>query len=272
VSDETPAPPGPSGPSLTRLAASPPPLAVEDVIAALQSESAAREHLADRPYVSCNMVCSVDGRATLGTRSGGLSSPADRALFHGLRSITDAVLVGAGTVRDERYGRIIPDPDTRARRTQAGLSPEPLACVVSASVALDPALPLLAEPDARVVVVTASLDRTLEAAAHVDYVRARDPEGHLDLAAALRELRTRFDVRELLCEGGPSINGRLLQVGLIDELHLSFSPVLAGGDDEVMIVAAEASLRPTRLTLADVNAADSFLFLRYRIDHDHPLP
>src|SRR5712691_9174934 len=58
---------------------------------------------AGRPRVLLNMVSTADGRATIGGRSAPLSSRADRALFHGLRTAVDAVLVGAATVRMERY-------------------------------------------------------------------------------------------------------------------------------------------------------------------------
>jgi 5-amino-6-(5-phosphoribosylamino)uracil reductase len=105
----------------------------------------------------------------------------------------------------------------------------------------------------------------------VSYVRAADHNGRLDAAAALGELHDRFGVRELLCEGGPSLNAQLLSAGLIDELHLSVSPVLAGGDDPLTIVAPDAGLEPTALTLAGAAAADAFLFLRYRVDHSQRL-
>ena len=75
----------------------------------------------ERPYVVLNMVATLDGRATLNGRSGPISDPADRALFHGLRSVVDAVMAGAGTVRAERYGPIVPDPDRRRLRAERGL-------------------------------------------------------------------------------------------------------------------------------------------------------
>jgi len=241
------------------------------VLAELRREADARDAAAERPHVALNMVCSVDGHAAVGARSGGLSSPADRELFHGLRAITDAVLVGAGTATNERYGRIIRDPAVRAQRERAGQRPEPLACVVSGRLTLDPRLPLFCEPEAHVVMVTPSQRSLPPTAATVEYVRTTTPDGRLDLAAALRELRTRFDTREVLCEGGPSLNARMLGAGLIDELHLSLSPVLAGGDDPLTIVAPDGALAPSTMTLAGVLAADSFLFLRYRVGHAHPL-
>ncbi|MDQ3937007.1 MAG: dihydrofolate reductase family protein, partial [Actinomycetota bacterium] len=60
----------------------------------------------DRPYLALNMVATADGRITIGGRSGPIGNEADRALFHELRAQADAVMVGAGTARNERYGRI----------------------------------------------------------------------------------------------------------------------------------------------------------------------
>ena len=74
---------------------------------------------AQRPRLLLNMVSTADGRATLSGRSGSISGAADRALFHALRAPVDGVLVGAGTLRTERYGRIIPDPSVRALRARA---------------------------------------------------------------------------------------------------------------------------------------------------------
>ncbi|HXW59707.1 MAG TPA: dihydrofolate reductase family protein, partial [Solirubrobacteraceae bacterium] len=89
-----------------------------------------------RPYLVLNMVSTADGRASIGGRSGALGDGADRELFQALRASVDAVLVGAGTLRRERYGRIIKDEATRRRRVQQGLGGEPLACVVSARLTL----------------------------------------------------------------------------------------------------------------------------------------
>ncbi|HEX5853539.1 MAG TPA: dihydrofolate reductase family protein, partial [Solirubrobacteraceae bacterium] len=182
-----------------------------------------------RPRVLLNMIASVDGRATLSGRSGPLSDAADRKLFHGLRTAVDAVLVGAGTLRTERYGRLIAEQARRDLRRDRGLEQEPLACVVSASLALGADIPLFEEPAARVAIITPS-DASLpeETPAHVDYVRATR-DGRLDLAAALVELRERFGVRSVLCEGGPHLARDLIGEGLVDEVFLSLSPTLAGG-------------------------------------------
>ncbi|HEV7528334.1 MAG TPA: dihydrofolate reductase family protein [Solirubrobacteraceae bacterium] len=228
---------------------------------------------AERPYTILNMASTVDGRASIGGRSGPIGDPADRQLFHALRASVDAVMAGAGTVRVERYGRIVRDASTRRRRVQRGLGEEPLACIVSGRLSLAPDTPLLNEPEARVVMVTPSESSLPQTPAHVNYVRARR-DGLLDLPAAMAELRRRFAVRTLLCEGGPHLNGQLLLAGLVDELFLSFSPKLAGGEDatgEALRIVAGAQFRePLELELLGVLESGSSLFLRYGVRASAP--
>jgi riboflavin-specific deaminase-like protein len=226
-----------------------------------------------RPYLILNMISTVDGRASVGGRSGPIGDRADRELFHALRASVDAVMVGAGTVRVERYGRIIRDEATRRRRSEQGLGPEPLACIVSGRLSLPADLPLLADPAAHVVVLTASAASLPNAAARVEYVRAAH-DGRLDLLAANTELAERFGVRTLLCEGGPHLNAELLQAGLVDELFLSLSPKLAGGEDatgEALRIVAGAQFRePLELELLGVLESGSSLFLRYAVGASAP--
>jgi riboflavin-specific deaminase-like protein len=226
-----------------------------------------------RPYVLLNMVATLDGRATLGGRSGPISDDADRALFHGLRSVVDAVMAGAGTVRAERYGPIVRDPDTRRLRRERGLREQPLACVVSAGLGFPPDLPLLCDPESEVAFLTPSEASLPAIAARVEYVRARRDDGSLDLAAALAELHDRLHVRTLLCEGGPHLNAELLSADLVDELFLSISPLLAGEDPAdaqrppLRIIAGSDFDPPLDLQLLAALEHDSHLFLRYRL-HD----
>ena len=102
------------------------------------------------------MVSSLDGRATIDWRTKGLSTELDRRLFHHLRTQVDAVMVGAGTARIERYGRITKSAELREKRVREGLAPDPLAVVVSGRLDLPADLPLLREPEQRVLIATAS--------------------------------------------------------------------------------------------------------------------
>ena len=216
---------------------------------------------AARPHIAVNMVHTADGRAAVFGRTGPISSLADRQLFHALRTRVDAIMVGAGTLRIERYGRMVPDAARREQRRAAGLEPDPLAIVVSGSLDVPADLPLLQDPDSRVVIVTAS-ERSLEGVrAAVQYLRF----AAVDLGAALAQLRAEHGVRAILCEGGPHLNATLLAEGLLDELFLTTVPVLAGAAGELSIMDGAALEAPVALTLRWMLEHDGELFARYAI-------
>ncbi len=223
----------------------------------------------ERPRVLLNMVSTLDGRATIGGRSGPIGGPADRELFHALRTVVDAVMVGGGTARAERYGRLVREEEARALRRERGLSEEPWACIVSGRLALSAQdVPLLRDPEARVAILTsseASLPDT--EAAEIEYIRAAQ-EGRLDLPSAMGQLRERLGARTVLCEGGPHLNTQLLAAGLVDEIFLTLAAKLAGGDasGEALRILAGADLDPpVDLELLSVLEHESNLFLRYGV-------
>jgi riboflavin-specific deaminase-like protein len=223
---------------------------------------------AGRVRLLVNMVSSVDGRATLGGKSAPISSRADRELFHALRAASDAILVGAGTVTIERYGRTIASPEVRRMRAARGMPEEPLACIVSGRLAVSADVPLMRESEARVVILTASGGELPTSAATVDYIRSGGG-GMVDLAAGLAELRERHGVHTVLCEGGPHLTRELIARGLVDELFLSIAPALAGGDppagSALRILAGQELEEAAQLELRGVLRSGSGLFLRYGV-------
>jgi riboflavin-specific deaminase-like protein len=213
-----------------------------------------------RPYLVLNMISTLDGKATIDWRTRGLSSDVDRALFHQLRTQADAVMVGAGTARTERYGRMAKTDELREKRRREGLEPEPLAVIVSARLDLPADLPLLQEPAQRVVIATASDTELLGVTAQVEYLRVGD-----DLALMAARLREEYGVRSVLCEGGPTLNSHLLAADLVDELFLSLSPKLAGGAAALTIVAGRELVEPAELEPVWVLEAGGELYTRWRI-------
>ncbi|HEV2058749.1 MAG TPA: dihydrofolate reductase family protein [Solirubrobacteraceae bacterium] len=214
-----------------------------------------------RPHVAVNMVHTCDGRATVHGRTGPISSLADRQLFHGLRTRVDAVMVGAGTLRVERYGRIVPDAARRGQRRHTGLEADPLAIVVSGSLDLPSDVPLLQDRASRVVIVTAAQHSLEGVHAQVEYVRCAP----VDLPAALAQLRRAHGVRAILCEGGPHLNAALLAQGLIDELFLTTVPVLAGAAGALSIMDGAPLQAPLGLSLRWMVEHEGEIFARYAI-------
>jgi riboflavin-specific deaminase-like protein len=217
----------------------------------------------DRPYLVLNMVSTLDGRIAVDGRSGPIGDEADRQLFFGLRTQADAVMVGAGTVRTERYGRLVRDPELRERRVAEGLAPDPLAVVVSARLRLPPDTPLLQDEHSTVVVLTASDEELPGTRAKVHYLRG--PAGiELEVRPLLERLRTEFGVRSVLCEGGPTLNRSLIREGLVDELFLSLAPKLAGGPP-LTILTGDPLPAPLLAELVWLLEHESHLFARYRL-------
>ena len=212
-----------------------------------------------RPYLGLNMVASLDGKATLDWRTKGLSSDIDRRLFHHLRTQADAVMVGAGTAREERYGRMTKNDELRQKRVNEGLVPDALAVVVSGRLDLPPDLPLLNEPDQRVVIATGSDAELPGLKGDVEYARVGD-----DLPRLMAYLREERAVRSVLCEGGPTLNSFLFAADLVDELFLTMSPKLLGGAAALTIVAGRELVEPREAKLVSVAEAENELFTRWR--------
>jgi riboflavin biosynthesis pyrimidine reductase len=255
--------PGPRrGPDLElqQLLPEPRTVSVAEVLSALDPAGHAGR---DRPHTLVNFVATVDGRTSFLGRSGPIGDEGDRQMFHGLRERVDAVMAGTATLRTERYGRIARDPERRRRREQQGLSPEPLAVIVTRSGDVPFDIPLFGEPEARVVVFTPTELDTSRCVAQVEVVRL-DP-GEMTMTTVFRHLASDYDVRLLLCEGGPTVFGALVHERVADELFLTLSPKLAGGTDPLTILQGPPMPEPAELDLVWALEAGGALFLRYRL-------
>jgi riboflavin biosynthesis pyrimidine reductase len=217
-------------------------------------------------WLRANFVASTDGAAYVDGRSGGLSSPDDKRIFGVLRVLADVILVGAGTARVEEYKPALRRPSLASLR-ESRPETTPIALVTRA-LDLNLAAPLFTEtpPDARTIVITCEAsDEELrtETAKVADVIVAG--EETIDLGEALHALEDR-GLGRVLCEGGPHLLGDLTAAGLLDELCLSFSPMLAGPGPGRIIAGQPSDARS--LTLKHVLAgADSFLFFRYLADN-----
>jgi riboflavin-specific deaminase-like protein len=214
-----------------------------------------------RQSVRLNFVSSIDGAATAGGLSAGLSSPADKRVFDILRRLCDVVLVGAGTVRAEGYGSMRLDQAAVQWRRANGLADHPVFAIVSGTLGLDPRSAVFTEAPVRATVVTvgASPREKREAFSRVADVVVCGQE-RLDAKLMLAEFARR-GLRQVLCEGGPTLFGALLEADCVDELCLTISPRLEAG--KAPRIAAGALPEARRMRLHHALVSGSTLLLRY---------
>ncbi|WP_245601959.1 dihydrofolate reductase family protein [Hamadaea tsunoensis] len=204
------------------------------------------------PGVRINFVTSVDGAAAVDGLSTALSSPADKEVFRLLRMTCDALLVGAGTFRQEAYRPLTLDAARREWRVGAGLSAYPRLVVFSNRLDLDPGHPALASAPVRPLIVTRAAPAGHPLAGVADLVGTEEP------VAALRQL----GLTHLLCEGGPGLTGWLTARDEVDEVCLTLAPLLAGPGAPRLVTGQQHAARGLRLVHA--LPAEGALLLRYR--------
>lgn len=240
---------------MRRLAPDPGPTSIDEQLGAYRPWD---DPPADRPHVALNFATTLDGRAAIDGRSGAIGSDTDTAMLVGLRLRFDAVMIGAGTMRAERYGRIVSDPAKRAAREALGLPGDPLMVIVG-GLDLPWDAPLFTDGGGEVLLFTGAEGDPPATATPVEIVRSDD--SRVDIAAALRHLRTERGIRAVLCEGGPGLHAELQAARLADELFLTIAPKLVGAGRSIL----EGALpEVAELKLTWLLQEESELFARYR--------
>ena len=227
----------------------------------------AYDYPADVRWVRANMVTSLDGAAQGSNgRSGTLSSPADKHVFAMLRALSDLIMVGAATARKERYGPEEPRPEYAAHRESHGQRPTAPIAVVSGRLDLDPDGPLFSGVGETTLVITTEHSpphRRAQLAERAEVLVIG--EHRVDLSQALDILAERGFSR-VLCEGGPHLLGQLVADGLLDELCLTFAPLLRGGSADRALTGPAVADVP--MELAHILVDDGNLITRWtRNDH-----
>ena len=188
-----------------------------------------------RPWVAVCMVAGLDGSTVVDRTSRRLSNATDQQVLLTLRTFAQVILVGAATVRAEGYG----PPRLEGQRIG----------VVSRSGDLDFDTPLFTSGKGFLVL-------PVDAPA-VPVLSVRAGIASVDIAAVLAQL----DAQVVQAEGGSTLNGLLAAADCIDELNLTLSPHLNGGDGPRVTSGAPALSH--RMALAHVLEDDGYLFTRY---------
>jgi riboflavin biosynthesis pyrimidine reductase len=234
----------------------------------------------ETPLVYANFVETLDGVVAIRSepKSNRLvsgNSETDRFVMGLLRAAADCVLIGSGTLHGSPKALWTPEkayPDAAEAyaelRRRLGLAPEPALAVMTASGALHPDHPALRE--GAVVLTTArGAERARRGLSEAVEVVVLDGETAVDPADAVGALKER-GCRSICSEAGPHVFGSLLAAGLVDELFLTVSPLLAGRSDlgqRLALVEAEELLPDRRdpARLLSIRRDGAHLFLRYAL-------
>lgn len=190
-------------------------------------------------WLRSNFAVSLDGAVSgANGRSGTVNSAADHVVFELIRALSDAVVVGAGTLRTEGYGPLAVAPRWREARRRLGLSETLPVVAVSRSGEVPQDL-LGAEPG-RVLLATGVDSPGRSAARRVlgdEHVLVCGPHdvGGRELVDALADR----GLRRLVCEGGPSLLAALLDADALDEVCLSLTPRLVAGTAPRFVTGAD---------------------------------
>ena len=225
----------------------------------------------DRPYTAINMVMSADGRTTIEGSERGLGSTTDQRLMRELRVHFDVVLNGAATFRASGTSARLNRPDLEQWRVARGMTPSPIAAVLTRSGDLPPERRFFTNPGFEAVIYLSSAappparERLKSLGRPVIEVPADD-----EVRAAFQHMRESLGARRVLVEGGATLNGAIIRAGLCDEFFLTLSPTIVGGSEHTPAVqwphpAIRNNLQNLTLLHHHTNPQTSELYLRYRL-------
>lgn len=221
----------------------------------------ARSGVDGRPWVLGNMIASLDGAISLEGTSGGLGGPADKAVFAAIRAVADVIVVGAGTAIAENYRRPQTPPELQRARIERSQRAVPALAIVTNSLRLPPDHRVFDDGHRPFILTNAGApaQRRARLADRSEIIDVGDTA--VDLQIAVDALGAR-NCRVVLVEGGPTLNAALVEADLLDELCLTLSPLIIGGDGPG-IVAGASSSADRRFRLDRILHSDDLTFLRY---------
>ena len=221
--------------------------------------------------VFVNLAASVDGKiGTVAREKFRFGSAADKRQMQVLRARADAVVIGAGTLRDEDPNLLLSDPDLVEQRRKAGRITQPMRVLVSHGLEFRVEGSRFFGTDADTVIFTseaADPARVTDVGRFAPVVRLPDlGPGRIDLARMIDALRKRR-CAEILVEGGGELVCALLEQDQVDELYLTLCPVLLGGPAPSVVGGKGflAALAPKLELISHHASPAGELFLHYKV-------
>lgn len=184
------------------------------------------------PFLFLNMAMTADGKiATSNRKISSFSSPRDREQLLRLRARADAVMAGARTVDLNPVNLGPGGPRFRKIRLEHGLAEYNARVIVSGTASIDPHAAIFQHRFSPIIILTTGLapaSRLKRLRRLADEVRICGADS-IDFPSTLAWLRSQWNIRSLLCEGGGELNGALFAARTVDEINLTICPKIFGG-------------------------------------------
>jgi riboflavin-specific deaminase-like protein len=222
------------------------------------------------PFVVATFAMTVDGKVT--TKNFGpvdFTSREDKLHLFRQRALADAVLLGHTSLKRDNVRLGIPGDLQRARIKQKK-PPAPLRVIVSNKGRIDSRLKIFQSTISPILIFsTTRMPKKTQVALSGKATLHLTEADEIDLGAMLKTLRSKYKVRRLACEGGPTLFRALLERDLIDQLNLTIAPYLFGGAKAPTLTGLSEQFLPASVhcSLIDMRTVGDECFLTYRIKH-----
>jgi len=221
-----------------------------------------------RPLVILDFAVTADGKVSTSKRTPArFTSARDKQRLLEVRALADAILVGRGTLETDRMSMDLPDQRLRERRIKEGKSECPLRVILSPSGNISISLSVFEKGNAPIVIYSTERmappqRRLLSEHAAVHLSGSND----LDLFWLLWHLYEHYQVRSLVCEGGPTLVKALAQADVIDEVYLTIAAKIFGGLAAPGLSGLPGEFLPAsrQFQLIDIDRGENECYLRYR--------
>ncbi|PYI60491.1 MAG: hypothetical protein DME31_03690 [Verrucomicrobia bacterium] len=212
----------------------------------------------------------VDGKVTTKNLAPvDFTSREDKLHLFRQRALADAVLLGHTSLKRDNVRLGLP-VDLQQARTKRKQTPAPLRVIVSNKGRIDSRLKVFQSTISPILIFsTTRMPRKTQAALKGKATLHLTKSDEIDLATMLETLRSRYNVRRLACEGGPTLFRALLERGLIDQLNLTIAPYMFGGAKAPTLTGVSKEFLPASVhcSLIDMRTIGEECFLTYRIKH-----
>ena len=228
-----------------------------------------RKH--QRPFVVATFAMTVDGKVTTKNFAPvDFTSREDKRHLFRQRALADAVLLGHTSFLKRDNVRLGIPEDFRQARIKRRQAPAPLRVIVSNKGRIDSRLKIFQSTISPILIFsTTRMPKRTQAALKGKATLHLTKSDEIDLAAMLETLRSKYNVRRLACEGGPTLFRALLEPDLIDQLNLTIAPYMFGGTKAPTLTGLSKEFLPDSVhcSLINMRIVGDECFLTYRIKH-----